>query len=153
MRRVLIAMEGASCSDEAIQQFASLFPPSELTVFILAVIPPVSYPVELLPVSTLYHWQSQEALVALDRATSALTAAGFASFGIIRIGEPVDAILSVAQELEADLIVLGTHGRRGIKRLIRSSVAEAILAQADCDVMVNPFDGDTAHGSLEHPAA
>lgn len=153
MRRVLIAMEGASCSDEAIQQFASLFPPTDLAVFILAVIPPVRYPVELLPVSTLYQWQSEEAMVALDRATAALTAEGFASFGIIRIGEPVEAILNVANELEADLIVLGTHGRRGIKRLIRSSVAESVLAQASCDVMVNPFDGDPAHGSLDHPAA
>ena len=153
MRRVLIAMEGASCSDEAIQQFASLFPPSDLAVFILALIPPISCPVELLPVSTLYHWQSEEALIALDRATTALTRAGFASFGLIRIGEPVDTVLSVAQDLEADLIVLGTHGRRGLKRLIRSSVAESILAQAPCDVMVNPFEGDPAHGSLDHPAA
>lgn len=153
MRRVLIAMEGASCSDEAIQQLASLFPPTDLAVFFLAVIPPVRYPVELMPVSTLYQWQSEEALVALDRATAALTAEGFTSFGIIRIGEPVATILNVANDLEADLIVLGTHGRPGIKRLVRSSVAEEVLAQAPCDVMVNPFDGKPPHGSLENPAA
>ena len=153
MRRVLIAMEGASGSQSAIQQFARLFEPNDLAVFILAVIPPVRYPVELQPVSTLYQWQSEEAMVALDRATATLTAAGFTSFGVIRIGEPAEAILDVARDLQADLIVLGTHGRPGVKRVIRSSVAESILAQAPCEVMVDPFDGEAAHGPLDHPAA
>ncbi len=153
MRRVLIAMEGASCSDDAIQQFASLFTPGDLAVFILAVIPPVSYPVQVSPGATLYHWQSEEALVSLDRATSSLAAAGFTAFGLIRIGEPVESIVRAAQDLDSDLIVLGTQGRKGVKRLVRSSVAESVAAKASCDVMVYPFDGEDAHGSPDHPAA
>ncbi len=153
MRRVLIAMEGASCSDDAIQQFASAFAAEDLTVFILAVIPPVRYPLELRSTSTLYHWQSEEALVALDRAIAALGRLGFTAFGMIRIGEPVACIVAAAQDLEADLIVLGTHGRKGTKRLIPSSVAESVVQEAPCDVMLNPFDGESTHGTLDHPAA
>jgi nucleotide-binding universal stress UspA family protein len=153
MRRVLIAMEGASCSDDAIQHLTNAFQGEELTVFILAVIPRVCYPLELRSASTLYRWQSEEALVALDRAIAALGQAGFTAFGMIRIGEPDACIVAAAQDIEADLIVLGTHGRKGAKRLIPSSVAESVVRQAPCDVMVNPFDGDPAHGSLDHPAA
>ncbi len=153
MRRILIAMEGASCSEDAIQQFARMFAPDDLMVYILAVIPPVCYPLELRSGSTLYRWQSEEALVALDRATSALSRAGFAAFGMIRIGDPVACILAAAQDLDTNLIVLGTHARKGTKRLIPSSVAESVISQAPCDVVVDPFDGDPAHGSFDHPAA
>lgn len=153
MRRVLIATEGASCSLEAIQQFASFFAPDDLTVFILAVIPPVSYPVQPAPGATLYHWESEEALVALDRATAALSQAGFAAFSMIRIGDPASHILQAAEDLEADLIVLGTHGKRGIKRLVRSSVAASVFTQAPCDVMVYPFDRERIHVAPDHPAA
>ena len=153
MRRIVIAMEGASCSEDAIQQLARIFDPSELMVFILAVIPPVRYPLALRNESTLYRWQLDEALVALDSATSALSHAGFAAFGMVRIGEPVACILGAAQDLDADLIVLGTHGRKGVKRLIPSRVAESVVSQAPCDVMVDPFDGDPSHGSFVPPAA
>lgn len=153
MRRVLIAMEGASSSDDAIQQFASWFQPDGLTVFIVSVIPPVSYPVAPEPGSPVYLWQSEEALIALDRASALLARAGFTAFSMIRIGETVETILDVAQELDADLIVLGTQGRKGIKRLIRDSVAESVALQASCDVMIYPFDGFQAHASPQHPAA
>lgn len=153
MRRVLIAMEGASGSDDVIQHVATAFQAEDLTVFILAVIPQVCYPLELRKSATLYHWQSEEALVALDRAIAAMARSGVTAFGMIRIGDPVACIVAAAQDIEADLIVLGTHGRKGKKRLIPSSVAESVVRQAPCDVMVNPLDGDLAHGSLDHPAA
>lgn len=46
--------------------------------------------------------------------------------------EPADAVLAYAGEVEADLLVLGSHGRRGLKRLILGSVAEEILRRAPC---------------------
>jgi len=45
-------------------------------------------------------------------------------------------ILQVAVDIEADLLVLGTHGRSGIKRLLLGSVAEAVVRGASCPVLV-----------------
>ena len=53
----------------------------------------------------------------------------------IEAGEPSDAILRVAKESGADLIVMGTHGRTGLSRLLIGSVAEAVLRRATCPVL------------------
>jgi nucleotide-binding universal stress UspA family protein len=53
----------------------------------------------------------------------------------LRGGFPADSILDAAQTLPCDLIVMGTHGRRGISHTISGSVAEAILRKARCPVV------------------
>lgn len=51
-------------------------------------------------------------------------------------GDPAGEILSLAEDVEADLIIVGTHGRRGVKRLLMGSVAEKIVREAACPVLV-----------------
>ena len=51
-------------------------------------------------------------------------------------GDPVAEILRLAQESGADLIVLGTHGRTGLGRLLMGSVAEQVVRGAPCSVLV-----------------
>jgi nucleotide-binding universal stress UspA family protein len=48
---------------------------------------------------------------------------------------PAPAILQVAGEVGCDLIVLGTHGRTGLRRVLMGSVAEQVLRQAPCPVL------------------
>jgi nucleotide-binding universal stress UspA family protein len=50
-------------------------------------------------------------------------------------GDPANEILRVAEETQANLIVMGTHGRTGLDRLLTGSVAEQILRQAACPVL------------------
>jgi len=50
-------------------------------------------------------------------------------------GDPVSEILRVAREMPADLIVMGTHGRTGLERLLMGSVAEEVLRKATCPVL------------------
>jgi nucleotide-binding universal stress UspA family protein len=66
-------------------------------------------------------------------------------------GDPVEVILRVAQEIDASLIVMGTHGRTGLGRILMGSVAEQILRRADCPVLTvkAPF---TDTGSTPQPA-
>jgi len=56
-------------------------------------------------------------------------------------GIPVSEILRVAQETKADLIVMGTHGRTGLRRLLMGSVAEQVVRRAPCPVLTvkTPF--------------
>lgn len=50
------------------------------------------------------------------------------------IGSPADEIVRFADEQSADLIVMGTHGRSGLRRMLMGSVAEAIVRRANCPV-------------------
>jgi nucleotide-binding universal stress UspA family protein len=53
-----------------------------------------------------------------------------------RIGDPAEEILRLADEAHADLIVIGTHGRSGIERLLLGSVSERVVRHANCPVLV-----------------
>jgi len=50
-------------------------------------------------------------------------------------GDPAGAIPRLAEEEQIDLIVMGTHGRSGLSRLLMGSVAEAIVRRAPCPVL------------------
>jgi nucleotide-binding universal stress UspA family protein len=56
----------------------------------------------------------------------------------VRPGDPAYQIVHEAREWDADLIVLGTHGRRGARRVFLGSVAEAVLRNAPCAALVIP---------------
>ena len=51
-------------------------------------------------------------------------------------GDPRDCIVDIAKQLKADMIVLGTHGRRGLSRAFLGSVAEYIVRHGPCAVLV-----------------
>jgi nucleotide-binding universal stress UspA family protein len=53
----------------------------------------------------------------------------------IRIGRPDIEIAQLASDLHADLLILGTHGRTGLKRLVLGSVAENLVRRAPCSVL------------------
>jgi hypothetical protein len=53
-------------------------------------------------------------------------------------GDAPSTIVDVALSLGVDLIVMGTHGRRGFKRLLAGSVTEAVLHEARCPVLTVP---------------
>jgi nucleotide-binding universal stress UspA family protein len=50
-------------------------------------------------------------------------------------GDPASRIVALAGGLKCDLIVMGTHGRAGLKRLVLGSVAEGVLRRAPCPVL------------------
>lgn len=72
---------------------------------------------------------------ALDRLVDPRR--GQAPFGevMLRTGDARDMILQAAEEVHADLIVMGTHGRRGVSRALLGSVAEMIVRTARCPVL------------------
>lgn len=54
----------------------------------------------------------------------------------VTTGNPSDCIVSLASAVDADLIVLGTHGRHGLERILLGSVAEEVVRRAPCGVFV-----------------
>ena len=68
-------------------------------------------------------------------------------------GDPAKLIVQFAKKEAAELIVLGTHGRTGLKRVLMGSIAEAVIRHAPCPVLVMK-QRDDANGrkSLRQPA-
>jgi len=54
----------------------------------------------------------------------------------LTMGDPAGEIVRIAEDEGAEMIVLGTHGRTGVTRLLMGSVAEAVVRRAPCPVLV-----------------
>jgi len=59
-----------------------------------------------------------------------------AAFEFLEIGKPATKIVEGAKSWPADLIVIGSHGRGGVERLLLGSVAESVVRHASCPVLV-----------------
>jgi nucleotide-binding universal stress UspA family protein len=71
------------------------------------------------------------------------------------VGDAVTEIVGVAQETPCDLIVMGTHGRTGLRRALLGSVAEQVMRRAPCPVLTvkMPFPAAQAEEAAVPPAA
>jgi nucleotide-binding universal stress UspA family protein len=72
----------------------------------------------------------------VDAALAAARARGVEARGEIAAGNPAQALLDVARAENADLVVVGSHGRRGLQRLFVGSVAEGVARDSDVPVLV-----------------
>lgn len=87
-----------------------------------------------LPRDTLLH----EAHMQLEEFLALRRPRGAAVCPTVRAGDPADQIAEAAEDLDADLLVMGTHARHGVRRLMLGSVAESVLDGAPCNVLVVP---------------
>lgn len=72
----------------------------------------------------------------IDEAAVRLRAAGLEVTGKVTSGDPAHEILRAAGEVDADLIVMGTHGRTGLTRLLLGSVARNVILHTHASVLV-----------------
>ncbi len=96
---------------------------------------------------------------ALEHLVEKLQRAGATHVGHVghrmESGEPGSVIVRIAEEGHFDLIVMGTHGRKGFERLIMGSVAERVVRQAACPVLTVRAEDDAAPepGNVKQTAA
>jgi universal stress protein A len=57
---------------------------------------------------------------------------------VLKMGDPRDVIAQAISALDADLVVMGTHGRRGLSRMLLGSVASHVVRTSSCPVLVIP---------------
>ncbi|MBV8139131.1 MAG: universal stress protein [Deltaproteobacteria bacterium] len=113
------------------QQFASK---NESEIVLLHVIPRSMVKPDLPGYQDLFADNQRKVADELERiATHHL--AGCPHQVVVKSGDPAETIVRVAQELGADLIVMATHGRRGLSHLVMGSVAERVLREAPCLVL------------------
>ena len=86
--------------------------------------------------------QSEKQLTEL---TEKIKAQGCSCESKVTVGDIVDEITGLAEKQGADMIIMGTHGKRGLEKILLGSVAERVLKGAHCPVLVvNPY----RHGEL-----
>jgi len=82
-------------------------------------------------------WETEEQQKVRDRLTRLVpTVAGVAFEHRYLEGSPVAQLLRFAERENIDLIVMGSHGRTGLARLVMGSIAEGVMRQAKCPVLV-----------------
>lgn len=79
-------------------------------------------------------------------ATAILRATGFTADSAVRAGSPASEIVAFAKEWNADLVIMGSHGRTGLARLLLGSVARNVLHHASCSVLVVRRHADPVRG-------
>lgn len=146
MDNVLVATDGSTAADEAITAVRRwpTFSKSAIRVISVAHSSVAWWPV--LTPSTGSQVaeglaQAEAAAVARHRevasgAHAQLWGTGASVDEEVRIGHPATEVVAAAREWPADLIVLGSHGRSAIGRLLLGSVARAVLHHADCSVLI-----------------
>jgi nucleotide-binding universal stress UspA family protein len=128
-RRVLLATDGSETSAAAARAIAGRPWPEGSEFKIVS----VDEPWALKSSSVRNDEQAQE---AVSNAGKILASAGLKATGAVLSGNPKEVLLEEAQKLDADLIVVGSHGRRGFKRFLLGSVSEAVAMNAHCSVVV-----------------
>lgn len=145
IRTVLVPTDCELDSEAAIRSAFELAEPLGATVHLLHVYPPVG------PIGAADLGSSSDE--ELSRAARARLQSVVAPFEHTRglgkclaiLGAPASTIVETAQELQADLLVMGTHVRTGMKRAFLGSVAETVVREADCPVLVAKSASREAH--------
>lgn len=72
----------------------------------------------------------------MEAALARVTEAGLTGESVVRYGVPFQVIVDTAQASHIDLIIMGTHGRTGLRHILLGSVAERVVRLAPCGVLV-----------------
>jgi nucleotide-binding universal stress UspA family protein len=99
-------------------------------------------PFGMADVRAVYEGQRKWAAAELEARAAAARDAGVPARVLLRAGVPFEEIVRAAAEEKAEIVVIGTHGRTGLDRLLLGSVAERVVRTAPCPVLtVRPGGG------------
>jgi nucleotide-binding universal stress UspA family protein len=146
IHKILIAMEDSQYSDKAAAYGFALARKLEAEVGLIHVNeipagtpyiadPMINEPPIVLP--EMIHIQEENSKNLLSRISNTF-GKGVTTYQFQKLGNPKDEILAVAAEWQADMIILGTHGRTGLDHFIAGSVAESITRHTKCPVLIIP---------------
>lgn len=124
-KRILLATDGSPHSEAAAGTAGHFAKQAGLPVTVVSVV-----------TSSHSSARRQEAEQAVAGKVERLKAMGVDVEGRIVEGRPDEAIVKAAEDVAADLIVMGSHGRTGLIKVLLGSVAERVIGQASCPVLV-----------------
>ncbi len=137
--KLLLAVDDSKFSEAAAKSLIGQFRPQDAEVRILHVIEPIviTEPPQMSPG---YYPELEDrfphAQEVVDRMANMLSSAGLSVTKSVATGDARSIILEEAAKWQADLIVLGSHGRKGLERFFLGSVSEAVARHAHCSVQI-----------------
>ena len=142
-QRILVAVDGSSTSDRVLQEAIRLARDQRATLHIVHVVDmvPLLWDVEFTDIEAIQRALRQAGRTLVDRAREAAKSAGIeAEAQLAEIGTPgqrvAGRIVQAATAWPADLLVIGTHGRRGLDHLLLGSIAEGVARLAPMPVLL-----------------
>lgn len=145
-KRILVAVDGSSGAEKALEWAIHLGRGHESRVTVLLVLPqqhavqgttlPSVNPRSAKLWGELIEQEEKAAKEILAAAVSACKEAGLRVEKRLERGPVVKMITSVAQEEGSDLVIVGSHGRRGLQRFMLGSVAEGVRDHVPCSILI-----------------
>jgi nucleotide-binding universal stress UspA family protein len=135
--KILVAVDGSDFSELAVDQAISLGAICRSQIVVISIVD--LFPEQMAVAPALVEKMSEEVGKHLEQAKKKIEKAQIACETVVRMGgKPHEFIVQEARDRGIDLIVLGTHGRTGIKKVLLGSVAQNVIGSAPCPVMVVP---------------
>jgi nucleotide-binding universal stress UspA family protein len=142
--RILVATDGSSLSKKAVANAIGLAATCGAELVALKVVPryPQAYfegsiPLNAKDVARIEAQWSEEAQAAVDAVKKLAEAKGVKTKALVSRSDIVsDAIIAAAKKQKADLVVMASHGRKGIKRLLLGSETQQVLTHGHVPVLV-----------------
>jgi universal stress protein A len=141
-RRILIAVDGSEDADQVLEAATALYPKGNDSFFVVTVVSPlVGGMTGMGGASFAASWPLHDMEATIRKEVTDTVCERVARFGIppdrvaVRYGRPAAETVAYADQLGADLIVVGSHGRHGLPRVMLGSTANGILHGAKCDVL------------------
>jgi nucleotide-binding universal stress UspA family protein len=139
MNAIVVGTDGSETATKAIQEAGDLAKSTGATLHIVSAYEPASgarVGGESPERSSWMVGPDVQVDSVLDRAAGAMRAQGMEAECYARRGDPANALLDVAAENDADLIVVGNRGMTGTKRFLLGSVPDKISHHAPCSVLI-----------------
>lgn len=141
--KILLSIDDSKFSQAALRMLLAQNSPRKTTVRVLHVVEPMEtpyYPELSSPYPTNLADIDKRRMKAgrdlVEGVLKKLRAAGFKAEGTVRSGHVRTLVVDVAKKWHANLIVLGSHGRQGLKRLLLGSVSDHVSRHAHCSVEI-----------------
>jgi len=138
VKKILCAVDFSEASKEVAGYAAYLAKSVNAQILVLYVAPSLSQYVGFhVPPNSIESFV-KEIVAGADKSMEAFLSEQFKGVnarGEVVTGYAAEEILHIAEEEKVDMIVMGTHGRRGIDRILFGSVAERVVKNAECPVL------------------
>ena len=134
--QILVPIDFSDCSVDALECAIQLAKDLDSSLTLLHVLEPVVFGDDGTLREAIQGRRAESVDPQLVPYMQAIQSAGVSVRAEVRGGIPSDSILDCASVLGSDLIVMGTHGRRGLSHVLKGSVAGVVLRRSPCPVLV-----------------